>query len=46
VLLDLAALCRVPLTTQDGFNLGTLCYIDREPGVLDEEDTRARPQEL
>jgi phosphoserine phosphatase RsbU/P len=30
----------VPLTTQDGFNLGTLCVIDREPRVLDDEDMR------
>jgi len=30
----------VPLTTQDGFNLGTLCVIDREPRVLDEQDMR------
>jgi GAF domain-containing protein len=30
----------VPLTTQDGFNLGTLCVIDCEPRVLDEQEMR------
>lgn len=27
-----------PLHTHDGFNLGTLCVIDREPRVMDEEE--------
>lgn len=29
-----------PLTTHDGFNLGTLCVIDREPREVSEEETR------
>ncbi len=29
----------VPLTTHDGFNLGTLCVIDYEPRRLSEEET-------
>jgi sigma-B regulation protein RsbU (phosphoserine phosphatase) len=29
-----------PLTTHDGYNLGTLCVIDREPRVVTEDETR------
>jgi sigma-B regulation protein RsbU (phosphoserine phosphatase) len=29
-----------PLTTHDGFNLGTLCVIDREPRQVTEQETR------
>ncbi|MEA2277738.1 MAG: phosphoserine phosphatase RsbU/P [Solirubrobacteraceae bacterium] len=29
----------VPLTTTDGFNLGTLCLLDREPRRLSDEET-------
>lgn len=29
-----------PLTTHDGFNLGTLCVIDREPREVSEQETR------
>jgi sigma-B regulation protein RsbU (phosphoserine phosphatase) len=31
----------VPLTTHDGYNLGTLCVIDRQPRAVDESETRA-----
>ena len=30
----------VPLTTTDGFNLGTLCVIDREPRPITEDQIR------
>lgn len=30
----------VPLTTHDGFNLGTLCVIDREPRQVSEQETK------
>jgi sigma-B regulation protein RsbU (phosphoserine phosphatase) len=31
----------VPLTTHDGYNLGTLCVIDRQPRRVEEAETRA-----
>jgi GAF domain-containing protein len=30
-----------PLTSEDGFALGTLCVVDREPRELDEEQKHA-----
>src|SRR5665647_9583 len=31
----------IPLRTRDGFNLGTLCILDREPRTLDTQDVKA-----
>ena len=30
----------IPLRTRDGYNLGTLCIIDREPRTLNSQDLR------
>jgi len=30
----------IPLRTRDGFNLGTLCVLDREPRKLDTADVK------
>jgi GAF domain-containing protein len=30
----------IPLRTRDGFNLGTLCILDREPRTLDAQDVK------
>jgi len=30
----------IPLRTREGYNLGTLCFIDREPRTLNSQDFR------